>query len=206
MTDVENVEVFNELPSIPENEVVQEVSPVKTEVAAGAEEKQTEPVAEVVAPKKTKKKRVLTDEEKERLKANLAKGRATSLANRRKKAQLKKIALEEKAAEEDEKIFQAYKKKRKPAELEEENSKLKKQLDEMRMQMEASKKQEIIKPVKVKQKREKSAAIEDSDDDAAPAPAPAPELIQVLETPKLIPPPKKKEMSKRDIMRMMKGL
>ena len=201
MSDGETkVEIFDEPVPVPENEVVQDTAPKETDDKADAPEPEPEAVAEVVAPKKTKKKRVLSPEEKERLKANLAKGRATSLANRRKKAQLKKIALEEKSKEEDERIFQAYKKKRKPAELEDENAKLKKQLDDLMMQMEASKKQEIIKPLKVKTKKEKSAAIADSDDD----------LIQVTETPKIIedepkPPPAKKKMSSREIMRMMRG-
>ncbi len=189
-------EIFDELVPIPENEVVQEApapAPKETDDKADAQET----VAEVVTVKKTKKKRVLTDAEKERLKANLAKGRATSLANRRKKAQLKKIALEEKSKEEDERIFQAYKKKMLPKELEEENSKLKKQLAELKLQMESSKKREvepekIIKPVKVKQKREKSAATTDSDDDAKPAP-------------KMIPKPEKKKMTSREILKMMRG-
>jgi len=194
--------VFDEPVSLPENEIVQEAPAPETDDKADAPEPAPEPEPEkVVAPKKTKKKRVLSPEEKERLKANLAKGRATSLANRRKKAQLKKIALEEKSKEEDERIFQAYKKKRKPAELEDENAKLKKQLDELMMKLEASNKQEIIKPVKVKQKREKTAAIEDSDDDVKPAP----KMIQVLETPKLIPKPEKKKLTSREIMRMMRG-
>ena len=64
------------------------------------------------APKKIKKKRVITDAERERLRANLAKGRATSLANRRKKMQLKKIAKEEKCKNDDDRIFEAMKKKR----------------------------------------------------------------------------------------------
>ena len=201
MSDGETkVEIFDEPVPVPENEVVQDTAPKETDDKADAPEPEPEAVAEVVAPKKTKKKRVLSPEEKERLKANLAKGRATSLANRRKKAQLKKIALEEKSKEEDERIFQAYKKKRKPAELEDENAKLKKQLDDLMMQMEASKKQEIIKPLKVKTKKEKSAAIADSDDD----------LIQVTETPKIIedepnPPPAKKKMTSREIMKMMRG-
>lgn len=113
-----------------------------------------------------------------------------------KKAQLKKIALEEKSKEEDERIFQAYKKKMLPKELEEENSKLKKQLAELKLQMESSKKREvepekIIKPVKVKQKREKSAATTDSDDEK-PAP-------------KMIPKPEKKKMTSREILKMMRG-
>ena len=127
-----NEEIFDEHVPVPENEIVQEAPTPETDNKADAPETESAPppVAEVVAKvdaiKKTKKKRVLTDAEKERLKANLAKGRATSLANRRKKAQLKKIALEEKSKEEDERIFQAYKKKRKPKELEDENDSLKK--------------------------------------------------------------------------------
>ena len=147
MSDEENVKVFNE--EIPAETPTASGIADETPVAVEKEETppvETEPPAKVAA-KKAKKKRVLTDEEKERLKANLAKGRATSLANRRKKAQLKKIALEEKIKEEDERIFQAYKKKRKPAELMDENESLKKQLAELKLQMESSKKQEIIKPL-----------------------------------------------------------
>jgi len=188
-------EVFTE--PVPDNEVLP--APVETETAVKVET----PAPEEKPKKERKKRRPLTDEEKERLKQNLARGRATSLAKRRKKAQLKKIELEEKNAAEDERIFQAYKKKRKPAELIEENDTLKKEIAELKMQMEAAKKQEIIAPIKVKSKREKkekTAAIEDSDDEA-----PKQKLIQVLETPKLIP-PKKKEMTKREIMKMMRGL
>ena len=187
-------EVFTEPPTASgiENEVLPE--PVETETAVNVE---------TPAPKKERKKRrPLTDEEKERLKQNLAKGRATSLAKRRKKAQLKKIELEEKNAAEDERIFQAYKKKRKPAELMEENDKLKKQLAELKMQMESSKKQEIITPVKEKkmrEKKEKTAAIEDSDDEK-----PAPKLIPKPAA--SAAKPVKKPMSKREIMRMMRGL
>tara|TARA_R110000824_G_scaffold6730_5_gene31059 strand:+ start:779 stop:1366 length:588 start_codon:yes stop_codon:yes gene_type:complete len=195
MSDEETVKVFNEeIPAETETQPTASGIADKTPVAVEKEESSTVEVA----PKKTKKKRVLTDEEKERLKQNLAKGRATSLANRRKKAQLKKIALEEKSKDEDEKIFQAYKKKRKPAELMDENESLKKQLAEMKMQMESSKKQEIIKPVKVKEKREpkvKTAETEDSDDEPAPK-----------KTAKPVTPAPKKEMTKREIMKMMRGL
>ena len=195
MSDEETVKVFNEeIPAETETQPTASGIADKTPVAVEKEESSTVEVA----PKKTKKKRVLTDEEKERLKQNLAKGRATSLANRRKKAQLKKIALEEKSKDEDEKIFQAYKKKRKPAELMDENESLKKQLAEMKMQMESSKKQEIIKPIKVKEKREpkvKTAETEDSDDEPAPK-----------KTAKPVTPAPKKEMTKREIMKMMRGL
>ena len=193
-------EIFDEHVSLPKNEIVQEAPAPETDDKADAPPSVAEVVAKVDTIKKAKKKRVLSEAEKERLKANLAKGRATSLANRRKKAQLKKIALEEKSKEEDERIFQAYKKKRKPKELEEENDSLKKQLAELKLQMESSKKQEIIKPVKVKQKREKTASTTDSDDEK-----PAPKMIQVLETPKLIPKPEKKKLTSREIMKMMRG-
>ena len=198
-------EIFDEPVSVPKNEIVQEAPAPETDDKADAPPSVAEVVAKVDTIKKTKKKRVLSEAEKERLKANLAKGRATSLANRRKKAQLKKIALEEKSKEEDERIFQAYKKKRKPKELEDENDSLKKQLADLKLQMETSKKREvdpekIIKPVKVKQKKVKTAATTDSDDEK-----PAPKLIQVLETPKLIPKPEKKKLTSREIMRLMRG-
>jgi hypothetical protein len=189
MAHAEDTKVFNEI--IQEETEATEAN--ETEIAVEAEAVVAPDT--VVAPKKTKKKRVLTDEEKERLKKNLAKGRATSLANRRKKAQLKKIEMEEKSKEEDERIFQAYKKKRKPAELEDENSSLKKQLADLKLELSAKKERpEIIKPVKVKEKKVKSAATTDSDDD---------KLIQVEETPK--PPPPKKKMSNREIMKLMRG-
>ena len=89
--------------------------------------------------------------------------------------------------------------------MEDENDSLKKQLAELKLQMETSKKREvdpekIIKPVKVKQKKVKTAATTDSDDEK-----PAPKLIQVLETPKLIPKPEKKKLTSREIMRLMRG-
>ena len=54
--------------------------------------------------KKPKKKRVLTDEQKEVLKANLKKGRETALKNRQKKALLNKIDKKDEEQAKDEKI------------------------------------------------------------------------------------------------------
>ena len=51
-----------------------------------------------------KVKKVMSDEQKERLKAQLAKGRATALANRQKKALVKKIDKEDDVKIQDEKI------------------------------------------------------------------------------------------------------
>tara|TARA_R110000822_G_scaffold216329_1_gene351020 strand:- start:482 stop:994 length:513 start_codon:yes stop_codon:yes gene_type:complete len=57
-----------------------------------------------VFEKEKKPKKVMSDEQKDRLKAQLAKGRATSLANRQKKAMVKKIDKEDDVKAQDEKI------------------------------------------------------------------------------------------------------
>ena len=54
--------------------------------------------------KPAKKKRVMSDDQKERLKAQLAKGRATALLNRQKRALVKKIDKDDHVKKQDEKI------------------------------------------------------------------------------------------------------
>jgi hypothetical protein len=106
-----------------------------------------EPEEVIEKPKKEKKprkKRVLTDAQKEQLKANLAKGRATSLANRKKKKKLKDIAKEEKTIEEDTKIFENLKKKLTSKQIAEENDKLKSELAELKATMSKPKKAERV--------------------------------------------------------------
>jgi hypothetical protein len=67
-----------------------------------------EEVADEVAPppktKPVRKKRVLTEEERERLRENLKKGRETALRNRQKRALANKIEREEMEKERDQKI------------------------------------------------------------------------------------------------------
>jgi hypothetical protein len=66
-----------------------------------------EVVEEVAPPPKTKpvrKKRVLTEEERERLRENLKKGRETALRNRQKRALANKIEREEMEKQRDQKI------------------------------------------------------------------------------------------------------
>ena len=142
------------------------------------EEPEPEPEPEPVKP--AKKKRVLTEEQKERLRENLKRGRLTSLANRKKKAQLRKIEKEKQTAEDDAKIFEALKKKLKPSELEDENSKLKAELAELRASM--SKKNE------------------------SPKPEPTPEKTEKKPEPPKPAPPAKKKMSARDRKKMLAGL
>jgi len=204
MSDVEQDEIFEE--GVAENETIAEIDepekvPIKKktkkvkEVEDDKEQLLPEDETPMVTPKKVKKKRVITPEQKAKLLENLAKGRATSLAKRKKNAQLRKIKKEEIDQEEDEKIFQNLKRKRKPKELEDENAQLKKQLADLKLSMSKPKEEKKVVPPQ--------------------------KLIQVLETPELIkthenrvvkpklvdkPKPVKKEMSKRDMMKMMKGL
>ena len=64
------------------------------------------PAEELKGDKLTKKKRVLTQETKDRLKEQLKKGRETALANRQRKAQVKKIDNEEKVNIQEKKIIE----------------------------------------------------------------------------------------------------
>lgn len=183
------------------NEIFEEKVP---DMPAPAEPEQTEVKAEVKTEvKKKKAKRVISEDQRQRLKENLAKGRATSLANRQKKAKLKKIKKDEDSKADDEKIFESLKKKLQPDVLKGENDALKKELETLRSEMRSMKErkverpstpppqptpEKIQRPLKERKKREKTAATEDTDDEGK-APAPV-----------------KKEMSKREIMRMMRGL
>ena len=203
MSDVEQDEIFEE--GIAENETIDEIPEPKKQPVKKKTKKVKEVVEDkvpllpdiedtVVTPKKVKKKRVLTPEQKEKLLENLKRGRETSLAKRKKKAALRKIEKEEASYQEDEKIFQALKKKQRPKELESENAKLKEELAALKLSMS-------------KPKEEKKAP-------------PPQKLIEVTETPKIIeeenkvvkPKPKplekpvKKELSKREIQKLMKGL
>ena len=87
-------------------------------------------VEEPVKP--AKKKRVLSEKQKAQLVENLKRGRETSLANRIKKKKLNAIAKEEKMVEEDTKVFESLKKKLRPKELEDENTRLKQELAELK--------------------------------------------------------------------------
>jgi len=93
------------------------------------------PVVEEVKPiKKVRKKRVLTEEQKEKLKANLAKGRATSLANRQRKAKLKEIEKLEKVTEQDKKIKKHIEEKEKKSRS---NDNYEKEIAELKRQLAA---------------------------------------------------------------------
>ena len=206
MSDIKQDEIFEE--GIAKNEVIDEIiepeKPAikkKTKKVTKVEEEKEPLLPEdenpVVAPKKVKKTRVLSPEAKQRLLDNLARGRATSLAKRKKKAQLRKIEKEELNQAEDERIFQALKRKRKPKELEDENAELKKQLADLKLSMskpKEEKKEQKEAPQKLIQVKSKPTIIEDEN--------------KVVEKPKPVEvaKPAKKEMSKREIQKLMRGL
>ena len=79
-----------------------ETTPTPTPVPEAEDSPAVAEVAPVV--KKARKKRVMTEEQKAKLVANLAKGRATSLANRQRKAKLKEIEKLETVTAQDKKI------------------------------------------------------------------------------------------------------
>jgi hypothetical protein len=120
------------------------VKKTKKEVFENASDDEGEttptPTPEVAEPvvKKTRKKRVMTEEQKEKLKANLAKGRATSLANRQRKAKLKEIEKLETVTEQDKKIKKHIEEKEKKSRsndnYESEIAELKRQLAEKPME------------------------------------------------------------------------
>jgi hypothetical protein len=65
-------------------------------------------------PKKPRKKRILTDEQRAKAIENLKKGRLTAQANRERKKKLKQIEKEEKRKQEDKKISEFESKKKAP--------------------------------------------------------------------------------------------
>ena len=171
-----------------EEKAVKEEAPVEIEVVERKPEPEVKDIEEIVekpvkmAP--VKKKRVITDAQRAQLALNLAKGRETSLANRKKKAKLNEIAKQEKMVEEDTRIFENLKKKLKPKELEDENALLKKELAELR----------AMKKAEVKEERPKTPAPEER----------KPEKKEP-EPPKIIA-KKPAGMTTRQKMKAMKGL
>ena len=202
MSDVEQDEIFEE-EGVTQNETIDEIPepkkpPIKKKTKKVKEVKVDEepllPDIEdtVLTPKTPKKKRILTPEAKQRLLDNLARGRATSLAKRKKNAQLRKIKKEESEEAENEKIFQALKKKQRPKELEDENIRLREELAALKLSMSKPKEQKEA-PQKLIQVKSKPIIIEDENKVVKPKP------VEVAK-------PAKKEMSKREIQKLMYGL
>jgi len=86
--------------------------------------------------KKVRKKRVLSEEQKERLRAQLKKGRETSLANRRKKKQLTEMAKEKQKEAKDEELMKHLESKKLKGNLAKENERLKLKLKDLESRQE----------------------------------------------------------------------
>jgi len=108
------------------------------------------------------------------------------LEQRQRKKKLKEIEKAEKVTIEDERIFQALKRKMKPQELEEENAKLKAELLELRKE---KAKRKVERPKTPPQEEEK---VKEKKEVVAPKPVPIKEV--------------KKPMTARQKMKLLKGL
>ena len=145
-------------------------------------------IFEVVTPDKMKKKkRVYTDEQKEKMKENLRRGREKSAENRRKRALLKKMEQEAKQKEMDDKIaaYESAKKKKEQVVIDtpkveapkqpDPNAELYNQLKELRSEMASMKaqtRQRVAKP-----KASKPIPIEPQAKASQPKPAQNPEPV-----------------------------
>jgi len=146
---------------------------------------EAEAVAEPVKREKGKKaKRVLSPEEKARRLACLAKGRATSLANRRAKAALKQKEKEEASAAKDQELQEYLDQKTKKLDVIGENKRLRMELEKMKNERKTRPvkpmdtiKETVEPPVKaepVKAEPVKAEPVKILKPPSPPPPAPAP--------------------------------
>lgn len=175
-----------------------------------------EPVTETKA-KKPRKKRVMTEEQREAMKANLAKGRATALANRQRKAQVKKIKKQTEVDEQEKLIVEHAKKKQSNKNANEELEKLRAELAAIKAERVSEKKQKPVKPVEVveppKKKEKKPVVVkEEQENHIVKEEKKEPQKVQkqdVQETPKPkqeAKPPQPPKMTHREMIRMMRGI
>ena len=128
------------------------------------EEVEEEEVEEVEAPpppaKKPRKKRVLTEEQKEKLRENLKKGREKSLETRRRNKQLKSMDKDKAKDAKDAELYEHLKAKKEKVSREKksavsENESLKKRLDEMEQRF-SSLNSKTLSPIKEDETEEPS--------------------------------------------------
>ena len=148
---------------------------------------------EMVKPVKKKVKRILTDEQKSKLKDNLARGRATALANRQKKAELKRLKTEADKEESDNILYNQLKEKKEKSRA----------TDSYLTEIEVLKEQLAEERAK---KKEEKKAVKVIDDPPSPPPRPQKREVKFVEEPKPQLPPPKKEVSNKDLIKMMKKL
>ena len=126
---------------------------VVEEESADEAEEEPEPVVVKAKPKKVKKP--ITEEHRQRLKDNLARGRATALANRQKNARRKKVEQDKYEEEVDNQLYEDLKRKKDRArdvdEYKKEIEQLKAKLNKPVL-VEESEEEEEIEYVKPKRK------------------------------------------------------
>lgn len=147
-----------------------------------------EPVVKV-DKRRGKRKKPISDEQRQRLCDNLARGRAKALETRRKNAQLKKIEKEDKLNEKEEKLLNALNKKKDKSRDNDDLLKKIADLEKKLLEKESKPEPKVSKPLsQPKAVAAKPKAAE------APAPkAPPAEKVQV-------------ELSKKELMKLMRGV
>ena len=180
-----------------------ETPKVEEETAPPSCEIPPEPVSEIKGDNLTKKKRVLSDETKARLKEQLKKGRETALANRQRKAQVKKIDKQETVDKQEKKIIEAAVKSQKiKSVVDPEVEALRKELAELKSKQQPQ--SPVADPVSKKQKppsKSPKVAIKKQLDNHV--------VEEEKKEEKSNPPPKPAAaplMTSREQMRRMKGI
>jgi hypothetical protein len=160
-------------------EITEEPAKVETE----NEVETNKIVEEVKAKKKGRGHRVISDEERVRLKEQLARGRATAMENRKKKKLAKQLLKEDKEKEIDDKIIEGVVKKRK-APLDKELADLKDEIAKLKAERAAlSKPRSPSPPPKPPSPvvQEKPIPVQHAEP-TKPKPAPAPPKKKVFKT------------------------
>ena len=148
-----------------------------------------EPVVKI-DKRRGKRKKPISDEQRQRLCDNLARGRAKALETRRKNAQLKKIEKEDKLNEKEEKLLNALNKKKDKSRDNDDLLKKIADLEKKLLDKESKPEPKVSKPLS----QPKAVA-------AKPKPA--------AEAPVAKPPPAEKvqvELSKKELMKLMRGV
>ena len=158
-------------------------------------QKEIEEPIEKIDKRRGKRKKPISEEQRQRLCDNLARGRAKALETRRKNAQLKKIEKEEKLNEKEEKLLTALNKKKDKSR---DNDDLLKKIADLEKRLS----EKESKPVSKSVSKPKPVA--------APAAAPAaakPKPAAAAPTPKAPPAEKVQvELSKKELMKLMRGV
>ena len=190
----ENNEAVVEEPSIVESD---EIAEIPEEIA---EENQTihsdisDPIVKV-DKRKGKRTKVISEEQRKILLDNLSRGRAKALETRRRNAQLKKIAKEEKISENEQIILKALSKKK---EKSSNNDELLKKIADLELKLEQKANQKPIEKIVEKVKYVEKIVEPKSEPKVVPKSEPKVESPPPVTT--------KKDMSKKELMKLMKSM